>query len=142
MASCRVSHELGHFEESGDVAMPVDDSSGMGANPAQRVGIAQTYAKRYALLAILGISPEDDPDARGAGNGGGIQQPQRQSEPDQGEPERDTWNGTIKTVKQKAGETSGSVLYARPCSWTGRLDGQWTTRTACPSSRSTHRWAS
>lgn len=62
LASCRISHEAGHHEESGDVSMPIDTSSGMGASAPQRVGIASTYAKRYALLAILGIAPEDDPD--------------------------------------------------------------------------------
>ena len=37
----------------------------MGANPAQRVGIAATYAKRYSLLGIIGMAPEDDDDAEG-----------------------------------------------------------------------------
>ena len=34
-----------------------------GANPAQRVGIALSYARRYALMNALGIAPEDDTDA-------------------------------------------------------------------------------
>jgi hypothetical protein len=65
--NCRISHTLGHHEESGELAMPVaiatDDR---GANPMQRVGIATTYAKRYSLLSIIGMAPEDDPDAQPA----------------------------------------------------------------------------
>ena len=65
IVSCRVSHTLGHHEESGDIAMPVVQGDGAsGANPAQRVGIAATYAKRYSLLGIIGMAPEDDDDAQ------------------------------------------------------------------------------
>lgn len=66
IANCRISHTLGHHEESGEIPMPVaigDD--GRGANPMQRIGIATTYAKRYSLLSIIGMAPEDDPDAQG-----------------------------------------------------------------------------
>src|SRR3990167_10329286 len=69
IVSCRVSHLLGHHEESGDIAMPIVQGDGGGANPAQRVGIAATYAKRYALLGIIGLAPEDDDDAAGQGPG-------------------------------------------------------------------------
>jgi len=65
IANCRILHRLGHSEESGELGIPVDMSSGIGANAAQRVGIATTYAKRYALRAALGIEPEGDPDAQG-----------------------------------------------------------------------------
>ncbi len=72
--ACVISHRLGHFESSGDVVMPVmaatqrsDGSGEGGANAAQRVGISLTYAKRYSLLGILGMAPEDDDDAAGAG---------------------------------------------------------------------------
>ena len=69
VVSCRISHTLGHHEDSGDVAMPIETAEvgGSGANPAQRVGIALTYAKRYSLLGIIGMAPEDDDDAKGAG---------------------------------------------------------------------------
>jgi ERF superfamily len=66
--SCRISHELGHAEDSGFVSIPVGSvDEGRGVSSAQRVGIALTYAKRYALLAILGLAPEDDPDANDEG---------------------------------------------------------------------------
>ena len=71
--SCRVSHVLGHHEESGDVAMPVSQQAAgdeaSGATPAQRVGIASTYAERYALKAILGLVAEDDDDTESQGTG-------------------------------------------------------------------------
>lgn len=66
IVSCRIAHVLGHAEESGDVAMPIpggDDRSG--ANAAQRVGIALTYARRYSFIAVAGLAPEDDDDAAG-----------------------------------------------------------------------------
>lgn len=66
IVSCRVSHTLGHHEESGEIAMPIVQGDGTGATPPQRVGIAATYAKRYALLGIIGMAPEDDDDAASA----------------------------------------------------------------------------
>lgn len=83
IASCRVSHDMGHFEESGEVAMPVTEDA-HGANPAQRVGIAMTYAKRYSLLSIVGLAPEDDPDAAGLDE----QEPRRERPEPTSAPER------------------------------------------------------
>jgi hypothetical protein len=63
VAVCRVAHALGHEEESGEVAIPiVPATDGSGATPPQRVGIALSYAKRYAVLAITGIAPTDEGD--------------------------------------------------------------------------------
>ena len=62
VANCRISHKLGHSEDSGDFEIPYRVDGRM--NPAQAVGSAITYAKRYALTAVLGISPEDDDDAQ------------------------------------------------------------------------------
>lgn len=72
VVSCRVSHTLGHHEESGEISIPISQGAaeGMGATPPQRVGIAATYAKRYSLLGIIGMAPEDDDDAAGAGETG------------------------------------------------------------------------
>jgi hypothetical protein len=67
---CRITHELGHYEESGIISMPVEKTQegGSGANPLQRVGIALTYAKRYSLMVAIGRSPEpEDTDGRQAG---------------------------------------------------------------------------
>lgn len=111
IASCRVSHEYGHYEESGDISVPVDQESGMGASMAQRVGIAQTYAKRYALLAMLGISPEDDPDAPRGDSRPPVSQPQRQSASSAGHEDSEKagmWTGVVKNVAERTGATDGT----------------------------------
>jgi hypothetical protein len=63
IADCVVSHILGHQERSGEIAMPIGGDNNERMNPAQRVGSAITYAKRYSLIAALGLAPEDDDDA-------------------------------------------------------------------------------
>ncbi len=63
--SCKIAHVLGHSESSGEVSMPIADSSDRsGGNPAQKVGSALTYARRYSLLSVTGLAPEDDDDGR------------------------------------------------------------------------------
>ena len=62
IVNCRVAHKYGHHEESGEIAMPISTGDDRGANAAQRVAIAMTYAKRYTLLGIIGMAPEDDDD--------------------------------------------------------------------------------
>jgi hypothetical protein len=62
-AICVVAHESGHREESGAVIVPIE-SGRSGTSAAQKVGIAKTYARRYALYDALGIAPDDDDDAR------------------------------------------------------------------------------
>jgi len=62
--ACRVAHELGHVEDSGEVSTPIDNTSS--ATPPQRVGSAMTYCRRYSMMNILGIAPEADDDANGA----------------------------------------------------------------------------
>jgi hypothetical protein len=63
---CRISHSLGHVETSGEVSMPIGEATdGTGANPAQKVGISLTYAKRYSLLSIAGLAPDEDSDGAG-----------------------------------------------------------------------------
>lgn len=41
----------------------------VGRNPAQALGSALTYSKRYAISAFLGIATDDDDDGNGAGDG-------------------------------------------------------------------------
>lgn len=60
--NCRIAHELGHFEESGWVFMPID--RGTGSSAAQQVGSALTYARRYSFQGIAGLAPDDDDDAQ------------------------------------------------------------------------------
>ena len=60
-AVCTVSHEAGHSEES-EITIPVDDK--MSANSSQKMGSANSYAKRYALSNALNLAfAEDDTDA-------------------------------------------------------------------------------
>lgn len=68
VVSCRISHSMGHAEESGEISIPITKGDGAGANDAQRVGIAATYAKRYSLLGIIGMAPEADDDAASGGD--------------------------------------------------------------------------
>lgn len=58
--SCRLTHALGHFEETTLSAPP--DGSGS-KNPVQAVGSTVEYLKRYTLNCLLGITTEDEIDA-------------------------------------------------------------------------------
>ena len=60
-AVCTVSHVLGHSEAS-EITIPVDDK--MAANSSQKMGSANSYAKRYALSNALNLAfCEHDSDA-------------------------------------------------------------------------------
>ena len=70
-AVCRIAHTLGHHEDSEAVTLPISQRSAEdrgGANDAQRVGMALTYSKRYAFLAISGLTPEAEDDDSGGGH--------------------------------------------------------------------------
>jgi hypothetical protein len=119
----RIVHALGHHEDSGPVTIPIvlggNVAEGKGANPAQRVGIAHTYSKRYAALAILGIAPEDDEDDAPQANGGGssVRQPQRASAnsgEQHGAAEGNAWIGKVKEVTEKSGTSNNKpwTLYS------------------------------
>ena len=65
---CRIAHVLGYSESSGEISMPIPDAQERGGgSPAQRVGSALTYARRYSLLQVTGLAPEDDDNAHGIG---------------------------------------------------------------------------
>jgi ERF superfamily protein len=102
IANCRVSHEAGHVEESGEVPIPIDEASKMGATVAQRIGIATTYGKRYSLLSIIGIAPEDDDDASHSDQPRStVQQPRRTSETSEQATDRILIVGAIADVEAK-----------------------------------------
>lgn len=64
--TCRISHILGHYEETSLTAMP--DSSG-NKNFIQSVGSTVTYLERYTILAMLGLATYDqDDDGRSVEN--------------------------------------------------------------------------
>jgi len=122
---CRISHALGHYEESGEVVMPVvmpaTPEERTGANPMQRVGIATTYAQRYALKLALGLAPERDTDGhakKGEPNKPAVRQPQRKGEtaapaPSEVVPPNDIhiWQGTIREIAAKTSEKTGKAYY-------------------------------
>lgn len=89
--------------------MPIQemkDSGDIGASAPQRVGIALTYAKRYSLLSIIGLAPEDDPDAAGEEKTP-VKMPQRASEKEKVQQQGTAWTGKILKVKEVAGATDG-----------------------------------
>ena len=62
---CIISHSSGHHESS-SLTIPVD--SRMSANDSQKVGSANSYARRYAIMNALNIVvSEDDDDGQSAG---------------------------------------------------------------------------
>lgn len=64
-ALCTVSHRDGHTETS-EFAAPVDQN--MRVNETQKMGSANTYAKRYALMNALNlVASEEDDDGYSAG---------------------------------------------------------------------------
>lgn len=113
IAVCRISHEMGHHEESGEVPVPIDTVTA-GPSAAQRIGIASSYAKRYALLAITGIAPQDEEEQPGKDKTG-VSMPRRASDP---EPPVEAsvvneWVGKILKVDTRTGKTNGNpwTLY-------------------------------
>lgn len=60
----RLVHASGQWMES-TLALPW--SAGKGTTDAQAIGSAITYARRYALSAMVGIAPDDDDDGQAAG---------------------------------------------------------------------------
>ena len=52
----RLYHQAGHVEVFGPIVLPA-------AGDARSVGSAVTYARRYSLLAALGVAPDEDTDA-------------------------------------------------------------------------------
>ena len=106
--ACSIAHELGHVETSGDISIPVIlAQDGSGANPAQRVGIAISYAKRYSLLGAIGMAPEDDED-------GG--RPEARREPQREEPAReDQPSGDGRLISEPQGKRFHAI--ARGQGW-------------------------
>lgn len=62
---CIVTHAAGHEEAS---RFPVKDDTTTGRNAIQAIASGESYAKRYALIAVFGITTADpDDDAQAAG---------------------------------------------------------------------------
>lgn len=64
--TCRITHELGHYEETSLTAPP--DGTGS-KNAIQAIGSTVTYLQRYTLLSLTGLATADqDDDGAGADN--------------------------------------------------------------------------
>ena len=64
---CRITHELGHFEET-DLSAGADDSGSK--NSIQAIGSTISYLERYTLFALTGIASKDMDDDGGKGGNG------------------------------------------------------------------------
>lgn len=65
IVTCKITHELGHSEETSLSADP--DTSGS-KNPIQAIGSTITYLERYTLLALTGLATdEQDDDGKSSG---------------------------------------------------------------------------
>ena len=63
---CRITHELGHFEET-DLSAGADDSGSK--NSIQAIGSTISYLERYTLFALTGIASKDMDDDGKTTNG-------------------------------------------------------------------------
>jgi hypothetical protein len=125
LARCIVGHADGHVQTC-EFVIPIDLESHM--NPAQQVASACTYARRYAYMSALGLSPEDDDDGASAGDPGDDPRNQtttqrtmarEQQRQDNGPP---VWSGKLVKREEKTGKKSNGepwTLYT----FTG-ADGQ------------------
>lgn len=57
--TCRISHVLGHYEET---TLSADADNSGSKNPIQAMGSAITYMQRYSALALLGLACADGDD--------------------------------------------------------------------------------
>lgn len=57
--TCRISHELGHYEET---SLCADADSSGSKNAIQAIGSTITYMQRYTALALLGLACADQDD--------------------------------------------------------------------------------
>ena len=59
VVACRISHELGHFEE---IELSAEADTSGSKNSIQAIGSTISYLQRYTLLSILGLAAEDMDD--------------------------------------------------------------------------------
>ena len=113
-AKCEVYHIMGHSEIS-VFQVPIDPKAYMTAQ--QKVGSADTFAKRYALCNALGIVPSDDDDSEMADpdkSAGTIRKPVKMptEKPDTPK-ETFTVEGVIERVGYSSGKKKNGQLYEK-----------------------------
>lgn len=119
----RIAHKAGHVESSGALLL---ESGG----DARGAGSAITYAKRYALLAALGIAAEDDddggaaskpaPDGTGRGAAGSSSSYQC---PDSGHGIYDNRESNIQRVADGGKAWPAFKCQDKSCGWVSWDDG-------------------
>lgn len=67
--ACILSHTSGHSVSARSLPIPINDPRNNKPTPQQKIAIASTYARRYSLIAVLGLTTCDEDDD-GAGSGG------------------------------------------------------------------------
>lgn len=72
----------------------------LGKQDMQGLGSAMTYARRYGLMAMAGVAPEDDDGEGAKGNGNGKGQPDNREPPRKAKPEAEPDNPTIGTIME------------------------------------------
>lgn len=112
-----LGHSSGQWMRS-TLKLPWEQQKGI--TPAQAIGSALTYARRYALASLVGVCPEDD-DGNAAGNTEG----QRPAENGNGK-SNGNGNGKHPAVERKNAKlaTAGGDAPPDPAAELGKLKGQ------------------
>jgi len=106
--SCMVLHESGEYIQSDYITLPVDNSNPR-TSPIQKMGSAITYAKRYTLSAMLGLSVDEDTDAAPAKTAPQAQKaPVKQEAMPELKPGMDKWDKAVESLK--AGTTTLAAI--------------------------------
>lgn len=87
--------------------------------PAQEMGSALTYARRYSMSAILGVASEDDDDGA-AGNTAASHKPEPPKQaPKAQPPQQKPANGALELVDPRTGEVTP---YAKIVDWLNQFE--------------------
>lgn len=105
--SCMVLHESGEYIQSDYITLPVDNSNPR-TSPIQKMGSAITYAKRYTLSAMLGLSVDEDTDAAPAKPAPKPQPTKAPTVLPELKPGMDKWDKAVESLK--AGTTTLAAI--------------------------------
>lgn len=127
-----LAHESGEWISS-RLAVPVtpgkDKDTGQTRITAQSFGSAITYARRYALSAMVGVAPDDDDDGNEASgpppsrNGNGNRPPQGQRAPPPAQSARQA-----QAPAQQPGGDDGDVEAQQLSIWGGKIEATGSAR--------------
>lgn len=77
IVTCRISHELGHYEET-SLSAPSDQTGSK--NVIQAIGSTITYLERYSLLALAGLATFDQDNDAASVNKPSVEMPKAKGE--------------------------------------------------------------